>query len=698
MLETVFIEGVSALLGVILLIVIVFSRRLGSAAWHLSGFVACSVVASAVLCVGESWVRFTEPSSQVTAFSMLLLAPAAGFGFSTLLEKRAGEERAGTGRWQRCFVYILAVALSLALRLVWLPDEEDLALAPGYLSLGIGGFVSALYLLLTSTLVLVNLENTLRRADDHVRWELKFVILGVYVSFAALIYVASRMLLHSPVACRLPVDSLKVYPVVFAVACLLILSSWHRVLSGGVAVVSQKVVYGSITMLGVGLYLIATSLTARWVGTLLSSGVEVEAVMFLLSAMTLALIILSTRVRHRLRYWVRRNFFSGQYDYRESWLEATERIRSKDSPESLAESLAEIILKNLDALDVTVWLRSADASQLHLTTVRGCNGGLLPRDLQGVLPELESLKEPTPLALAPAKLKELIGSSVLSLTRAALLVPLRSGEETLGLVTIGQDQSGRVFEYEAREFLRVLSAHAASELHNAELIPSQVEAKEAEAFRSFATFLLHDLKNFASTLSLIAANAVRHSGNPEFQRDAFHSVMETAEKMRRLCNSLGTFTGALATQRSTQDLNQIVRESVDSFDRALSARIQLDLGEVPQLLLDSAEVSRVIQNLVLNSAEATSLDGKITVQTECKDGRVELSVADDGQGISKEFLEHNLFHPFKTTKSSGLGIGLFQSKKILESHGGTIRVQSEVGKGTIVTVTFPVTHADIVQE
>jgi signal transduction histidine kinase len=70
-----------------------------------------------------------------------------------------------------------------------------------------------------------------------------------------------------------------------------------------------------------------------------------------------------------------------------------------------------------------------------------------------------------------------------------------------------------------------------------------------------------------------------------------------------------------------------------------------------------------------------------------------VSVRDDGKGMNREFLEKELFLPFHTTKSGGLGIGLFQSKKIMEAHSGSIIVESEEGKGTKVSLIFPTVKA-----
>jgi signal transduction histidine kinase len=215
-----------------------------------------------------------------------------------------------------------------------------------------------------------------------------------------------------------------------------------------------------------------------------------------------------------------------------------------------------------------------------------------------------------------------------------------------------------------------------------------VATREAEAFRTFSTFLLHDLKNFASTLSLIAKNAVRHHGNPDFQLDAFRSVLNTAEKMKRLCNGLRTFSTNLAANKTLDDLNDVVRELAKEFDPNLSERLTLHLSPIPKAQIDRQEFSRVLQNLVLNANEACPT-GPIEVSTRSESGKIVVLVRDWGKGMPKDFLENELFQPFHTTKGDGLGIGLFQSKKIIEAHDGTIEVESQEGAGTVIRIALP---------
>jgi signal transduction histidine kinase len=103
--------------------------------------------------------------------------------------------------------------------------------------------------------------------------------------------------------------------------------------------------------------------------------------------------------------------------------------------------------------------------------------------------------------------------------------------------------------------------------------------------------------------------------------------------------------------------------------------------------------SKVLINLILNANEALApwkVGGEIRVATRRTNGWVELSVSDNGPGMSREFIDRSLFLPFKTTKKQGMGIGLFQSKMIVEAHRGRIEVESREGEGTTFRVLLPV--------
>jgi signal transduction histidine kinase len=160
--------------------------------------------------------------------------------------------------------------------------------------------------------------------------------------------------------------------------------------------------------------------------------------------------------------------------------------------------------------------------------------------------------------------------------------------------------------------------------------------------------------------------------------------------MKALCNKLNTFSGSFAAHRRLADLNRVIREVSASLDSPVATRVRLELAEIPLLSIAVDEIASVVRNLLLNATEAVAAQGTVTVRTLYAGGNVEVLVEDDGPGMSREFLDQEAFVPFRTTKSTGLGIGLFQSKKIIEAHGGTIELRSEEGKGTTVRAALPV--------
>jgi signal transduction histidine kinase len=119
-----------------------------------------------------------------------------------------------------------------------------------------------------------------------------------------------------------------------------------------------------------------------------------------------------------------------------------------------------------------------------------------------------------------------------------------------------------------------------------------------------------------------------------------------------------------------------------------------ELRPVPPVLGDAEALSRVIQNLLTNAIQAVEGDGSVTLTVTHEGGNVIVSVADTGCGMSQEFIRESLFVPFRTTKRGGWGIGLYQVREIVESHGGAVSVSSRVGAGTTFWATLPAMNVE----
>ena len=121
-----------------------------------------------------------------------------------------------------------------------------------------------------------------------------------------------------------------------------------------------------------------------------------------------------------------------------------------------------------------------------------------------------------------------------------------------------------------------------------------------------------------------------------------------------------------------------------------NVQVVSQLGEaLPIIMGDPDQLDRVFNNIILNAVQAMPEGGRLVVKSEAPSpGWVAVSVADTGVGIPKENMA-NLFEPLFTTKAKGIGLGLAVVKNMVDGHGGTIVVQSEVGQGSTFTVRLP---------
>ena len=108
--------------------------------------------------------------------------------------------------------------------------------------------------------------------------------------------------------------------------------------------------------------------------------------------------------------------------------------------------------------------------------------------------------------------------------------------------------------------------------------------------------------------------------------------------------------------------------------------------------VDTEKIQSVLLNLLINAAEAMPQGGEISLEARPLNDRFHIYVNDQGTGMSLEFINESLFKPFCTTKQNGIGIGMFQSKTIIEAHGGQIEVESTKGQGTRFTLNVPLNN------
>jgi two-component system sensor histidine kinase HydH len=209
---------------------------------------------------------------------------------------------------------------------------------------------------------------------------------------------------------------------------------------------------------------------------------------------------------------------------------------------------------------------------------------------------------------------------------------------------------------------------------------------------------IHELKNHLSTLGLNLQLLGEDFANPETQRErrALTRVQRLQGECQRLvdvANDFLRFARIRDLNLVATDLGKIVEEMVDFFGpTARTASIDIKTfipADLPMVLMDRELFKQALLNLMLNAEQAMPRGGELTVQAGREQGRVCLTMIDTGKGISPESLGR-IFEPFFSTKQGGTGLGLPTTKRILEAHGGSITVQSEVDRGTQFTLYLQV--------
>jgi putative PEP-CTERM system histidine kinase len=273
-----------------------------------------------------------------------------------------------------------------------------------------------------------------------------------------------------------------------------------------------------------------------------------------------------------------------------------------------------------------------------------------------------------------------------------LVVPLVASEQLVGLVVLADRVNGVPYSHEELDLLACIGDQLAGAFLNHSLTEKVLQAKELEAFQTISTFFVHDLKNAANSLNLTLQNLPVHFDDPEFRVDAVKTVGRTVERINQMILKLSSLRHELQLRRTPCRLDLLCAEVLDGLDSEMrnGGMIQRDLQVVPELPLDEEAMHSVLTNLVVNAREAMTGAGNIHVATRLENGRLALIVADEGSGMSADFIKHQLFRPFHSTKSKGLGIGMFQCKKIVEAHQGSISVESAPEHGTRFTIFFPI--------
>jgi putative PEP-CTERM system histidine kinase len=634
---------------------------------------------------------------ETRAFTCMALLPVVWLFFS--LSYGRGNQAEFLQRW-RLFL-LLSLLVPLACCLAFRQQLVSAVAQPGgrwMLRVGFAGFVLNVWLVISWILVLMNLEATFRASVGTMRWRIKFMVLGLGVLVAVRIYTGTELLLFKSISlARNDFNS-----AALLVGCLLMFRSLLRAGHFEIGVYpSQSILQNSLTLVLAGAYLIVVGILARIV-VLVGGDTTFEAKAFfvLVALVILAMVLLSDRVRLRIKQFASRHFQRPLHDYRTVWRLFTEGTTRRVEEGDFCLAVVRLVSEIFQALSVSIWVLDQEMQRLSL----GASTSLLQTEgeaLSLTSLELTSLTEALRNQREPVDIDSSEEAWAVGLRRShpsefaiggnRLCVPMMAGGDLLGILVVGDRVAGMPFIVQDIELLQCASNQAAAGLLNNQLAQKLSQSKQLEAFQAMSAFFVHDLKNTASTLSLMLHNLPVHYQDPEFREDALRGISKTVAHIDHLISRLTVLRHDLALQPSDCNLNDLVADLLKLHETAAGIEIETELSKIPTASLDPAQICKVLTNLLLNAQEASPNGGKVRIETAQRNGWIVLTVADHGCGMSSEFIQRSLFRPFKSTKQRGLGIGMFHCRMIVEAHHGKIEVESKVGSGTSFRVLLPLT-------
>ncbi|HWD19295.1 MAG TPA: XrtA/PEP-CTERM system histidine kinase PrsK [Verrucomicrobiae bacterium] len=563
----------------------------------------------------------------------------------------------------------------------------------------LGSYLLYLVWLLAVVLVMVNLERTVRASMGMMRWRIKYMIMGLGAFFCVDAYISTQVLIFRSVEPSLQ----KAEALALLLGGAMTLRSIWR--TGGAVTVypGPGLWQGSVTLFVGGLYLFVIGAFSK-LDSLIGGERSFSFKAFIILALFICITVLalSDHARLRLRQFVSRYFQTSMYDYRAVWRAFTSQVSPKTNEAELCKSAVELVNRYFDILSVSLWL--VDEKKENLLCAASTS--LSPADAQtrqpptpgaqDVIRHLQAHTDPITLDKNKAPWAEVLRQChpvEFAKSGDRVCVPLTAGGNLLGVLLLGDRVGGMSFSLQDFDLLRCVGDQVAASLLNARLSKRLLQHKEMEAFQAMSTFFVHDLKNLASTLNLMLKNLPVHFDNPEFRADALRGIGKTCDHINHLISRLSLLREGLQITPVEADLNQVLTNALADCPTPPGIELQRRLAPAPKLLLDAEQFEKVITNLVLNAIEAMSAGGLISVESAPRDGWAVVTVTDTGSGMDPEFMSRALFRPFQTTKKKGLGIGMFQSKMIVEAHGGRIEVESQRGKGSTFRVLLPLPNS-----
>ena len=530
-------------------------------------------------------------------------------------------------------------------------------------------------------------EHLYRNKTAQERWAVKFACMAIGAMFVFDFYLYSDAALF--VAVNPEIWSARGFATALCAPLLAMSVRRSASWSAGIAL-SRRMMFHSAALVGSAVYLLLMGFAGYLLRYFGGRWGPVMQLSFLFGAVVLlAVILFSGSFRAWLKVFISKHFYSYNYDYREEWTRFT-RTLSANGP-GLGERTVHALGELVESPGGALWIARENGTYelvVQPNLVRAPAVLHADSPLCGFLESRNWVVDLCEYAEMPEQYAGLsVPPEIARLPRAWLLVPLALHGRLFGIILLQQPRSPVTLNWEVIDLLKIAGSQAASYLAQHEAANALMLARQFESFNRMSTFIVHDLKNLVSQLSLMAANAHTHRDNPEFQRDMAETVTHSVEKMKLLLQRLSR--GGAAERSAPLGLDQLVRQAVAAKSTFEPRPLLAACTPGVMVVADAERLERVVGHLIQNAIEATAREGRVVVTLSGDADEALVEVSDNGAGMTEEFIRERLFQPFESTKSAGMGIGAFESREYIRELGGRLEVASRPMAGTTFRVLLP---------
>ncbi len=604
--------------------------------------------------------------------------------FYILLTPLPGQTATGSAVLRRALVasigfglFFLLGELASSALLAWFEREDIVTLwAVGHIFLAIIG--------------LAIIEQLYRNTSLRQREAVKYMFLGVGGIFVYDLFLYSQALLYRGI-------DREIWEVRGAISVLVVpLLALTTARSKDWATnifVSRQAVLSTTAILGAGIYLMVMAAVGFYLKEFGGGwGRAAQILFFSLAVLLLVAVMLSGHLRAQALVFLGKHFYRNKYDYRREWLRLTKKLDASYTEQDRLEAVIQVFANITDARSGLLFIKGRKGYEnvAAWRAKRISKVGAATNELALFLDETGYIVNMMEFESHRNEYRSLkLPEWVSSLERPWLIVPLYSPDALIGFVVLANPFLVRDINWEDRDLLKTVAKQVSSYLAVIKTSQALSEARQFEVFNRLSAYMVHDLKNIAAELQLIAHNADKHKDKPEFLDDAFATVNHAAAEIGRLLEQLRG-NGVQAGKKVHIDLCTLLQEVMSKKQGNYPVPEMEAHCSAGLVLAEKNRLMNVLLHLLDNAQQATPDSGFVKLSVVQGDASHVIRIRDNGCGMDAEFIQKRLFNPFDTTKgNAGMGIGMYESREFIYELGGEMHVESEPGKGTLIEVHIP---------